>query len=874
MRPPVQEIVGNLIWATDGSVWAAWRVEPDSYPYLSAQAKLDLHARTRAVLMSLHTESMLLGLCEPIDPTAVVEGMTQGVDISAHPEWAEVALAALDDLVGQALWRRCFFLVVRLAQQSEGAKAWSGALRAAQSQVLGAFGVHVPPVSGPEVGTRAQQAKQLGHQIVGRLRARPATAGELRWIYARAARRGVDDPVLTPDWEPAGAGRRPVRLAHMLPDGEATLTEGGSDDDEGRPKHRRYVRVEVPGLGRAYQTALVVSDMPRRWSFPGGAGEWFAHLDGTGFQVDWCARVRPVRNEAAQVKARRRHRQLAQQVDEHSGETTGPPSSLEEALAAMDDERAELAANPADSQLLTTIVFSTWAPDLRDLESQADRLTSMFAPLDYQLFRPTGGQIALLRAALPGAVLPAVARDYTQYLFARDLAAGSPFAGSDLGDPQGVYFAKQADGVNRPVLVDPAYGPQDIDSSGSMALFGPLGRGKSHMVKLVIAGVLARGGQVVVTDRTQSGEYARLAQATAGTSQVVKIGVDAERSLDPLAVFAGPERRARTIGFLTVLLGTAPLEADGLVLSQAVSEVVDRPGGRLIDVVEVLEGRTGNARAEEVAGKLREVLRTPLGATVFAPGPPVSLDADYIVFAAQGLNLPERDHLMNPHLARRLLPEQILGQALLYLVTAVTRAVTWKTVRRFSLGVLDEVWALTRTVEGQALIEEQIHDGRKHNAALVVAGHDPEGDLPNEHLRALIPVRACFRADDRASAGRFASFVGVEGSDDVLALLTDPNRLGQGECLYRDVRGRTGVIKVLPAWSAELARAMESNPKRVSQQSPGPVGPAPAPGPDGSARQYLGGARAASAAERRGPGTAADLDLRRRPVRQRPVPSA
>ena len=69
-----------------------------------------------------------------------------------------------------------------------------------------------------------------------------------------------------------------VRLAHMLPDGEATMNEGGSDDDEGRPKHRRYVRVEVPGLGRAYQTALVVSDMPRRWTFPGGAGEWFAHL--------------------------------------------------------------------------------------------------------------------------------------------------------------------------------------------------------------------------------------------------------------------------------------------------------------------------------------------------------------------------------------------------------------------------------------------------------------------------------------------------------------------------------------------------------------------------------------------------------------------
>ena len=168
--------------------------------------------------------------------------------------------------------------------------------------------------------------------------------------------------------------------------------------DEGRPRHRRYVRVEVPGLGQAYQTALVVADMPRRWAFPGGAGEWFAHTEDVPYPVDWYARVRPVANEEAQVKARRRHRQLAQQVDEHSGETTGPPSSLEEALAAMDDERAELAANPGDCQLLTTIVFSTWSYDLRQLESQAERLSSMFAPLDYQLVRPTGGQAQLLRA--------------------------------------------------------------------------------------------------------------------------------------------------------------------------------------------------------------------------------------------------------------------------------------------------------------------------------------------------------------------------------------------------------------------------------------------------------------------------------------------
>jgi hypothetical protein len=264
------------------------------------------------------------------------------------------------------------------------------------------------------------------------------------------------------------------------------------------------------------------------------------------------------------------------------------------------------------------------------------------------------------------------------------------------------------------------------------------------------------------------------------------------------------------------------------------------------------------------------MLKTPLGATLVGPSKPVSLDADYIVFAAQGLNLPEREHLMNPHLARRLLPEQVLAQALLYLVTAITRAVTWKTVRRFSLGVLDEVWALTRTMEGQALIEEQIHDGRKHNAALIVAGHDPEGDLPSDQLRALLPVRAVFRADDRKAAERFAGFIGVDPSEDVMSLLTDVNRLGQGQCLYRDVRGRIGVVQVLPAWSDGLARAMESNPRRVSEQSPEPLGPAQQAGkePELSAEPasvQAGGLRAVP-----GLGAApapAPLDLRRRPRR-------
>ena len=97
----------------------------------------------------------------------------------------------------------------------------------------------------------------------------------------------------------------------------------------------------------------------------------------------------------------------------------------------------------------------------------------------------------------------------------------------------------------------------------------------------------------------------------------------------------------------------------------------------------------------------------------------------------------------------------------------------------------------------------------------------------------LLPVRAVFRADDRKAAERFAAFIGVDPSEDIMSLLTDVNRLGQGQCLYRDVRGRIGVVQVLPAWSDGLARAMESNPRRVSEQSPVSEH---SPGPLGAAR--------------------------------------
>src|SRR5581483_4310795 len=471
-----------------------------------------------------------------------------------------------------------------------------------------------------------------------------------------------------------------------------------------------------------YQALLAMSDMPHDFTFPGGGGEWFAHLEAAPFPVDWCVRLHSVDNAEAQAKARRQHRQLIGQLDEYDGEVTGAPSTLAAAMEAVDDERATLAANPAERECQAVVVFGTWADNLVDLEEQAGALQAMFQPADYGLARPTGGQLGLFRSMLPGTEPAPACRDYTQFLLARDLAAGAPFVASEVGDPAGALIGCSLDtGVFSPVLFDPSYGPR-IDRSASIGVCGALGSGKSFLATLLCWAAVARGGQVVTIDRTATAEYVAFASVAPGRAEVVSLEPGAGVCLDPLRVFAGEDRRRVTLGFCTLLAGAAPRSLEGAALAEAVDAVATRPHSRLVDVIAELERMASaepapDADARAVARKLRHFARMGAGSLAFGDGDPLRLDADFIVFHAPGLSLPDRETLLHEHLAAQMLPEQVFAQALLSLVAAVARSVIFSDSRRFAAALYDEAWALTASPQGQALLLEGVRDGRKHNAA-------------------------------------------------------------------------------------------------------------------------------------------------------------
>jgi hypothetical protein len=826
VKPPARAIVGHLIWSADGGVWALWRVAPFAHAHTSIDHKLTVHARLQGLFTALPADSMLLSICERLDPWDVVADMLDGVDPDTHPAWAEVCEATAGRLADRPLHRRRYYLAAALPQAASRKALWETA-RGAAAEVTSAFGLAPAPIPGAELTARRGQARTLEARLGVGVSLERVTAGEARWLYARALRREVAEPPLDDSWEPTArtAGDRGAFGGVLAQLTDAVVKEGGYRDDPDRPRHRRYLRIDSPA-GTSYQTVLAVADMPHSFVFPGGGGEWLCHVDDVGFPIDWCVRVRSIPNPVAQLKVRRQHRQLIGQVDEYDGEVTGAPPSLAEAIAAVDDQRAELAANPAEPELQATVLFGIAAANLDDLEDRAATVSALFEPHEYSLGRPTGGQAALVRSMLPGTAAAAVCRDYTQFLLPRDLAAGAPFCGPEIGDPRGSLLAVSLDGgAAAPVLCDPTYGPA-VGRTASLAAVGALGSGKSFFLKRLCWDTIARGGQVVTIDRTATGEYVSFAQVVPGQTQVVRLAADAEVCLDPLATFVGDDRIAVTLGFLSLLAGCSPHSEEGAALAEAVHTVASTPGARLGAVVDELR-RMGSdpthtdEPARSLARRLDHYRRLGPGQLAFGTGRPVSLDADLIVFWAPHLALPDRDTLLNEHLARQMLPEQILGHALLYLVAAVGRHVVFRDPGRFGAALYDEAWALLASPHGLRLVLEGIRDGRKHNGAIWLASQHPH-DLGAGELVDLLGSRFVFRQAPGA-IGAALEFVGIAGSDEAAAVLE--RGLGPGQCLYRDVRDRVGLLQILKPVLDELRDAFDTTPRRHSRDTTSRIAP-------------------------------------------------
>ncbi|MGW1533865.1 ATP-binding protein [Streptomyces aureus] len=877
MRVPIRHIAGHLVWSTHGSVWAVYRLHPGpdgqgrreesvQGTYVPAAVRDERLSKVTHLVRSMSGAPRLFGLCARVDPGEVALRMIEGIepggaslDDGVHP-WVENVEAVLDLLAEQEMHRRTLWLAVPLTTESAGLRV-TASVGSAWAELSSTLGIRPVPVARHEVSAYQEQAVRVEAALAGGIAFRPARPAEIVWMIGHAVHRGLPEPLLAEAETSSLYGGRVrdgvLRSPSYADLGQVRLQEGGIDpavDDvdglqssgqvsrsgrsawwrlnSGSPLRRRWLQVESEA-GTGYQAQLALAECPP--VVGQDSADLFAQLELLDFPVDYTVDLTLVPAEKARDQVRRKKTELVDQADQYDARPTGMPASLIEAARDLGELDARLSRTSVEVEVQSVTVLTVWGPTAAVCDARARALTALLGGADYRAVRPAGLQEALFALGLPATVRPGAAREFTQHQVSEDWALGGAFTAAEVGDPNGMFLGIDLDcGTTRPVMINVADAPKQ-DASASMGIVGDLGAGKSVLQKLIAESVWARGGCAICIDRTPVREWATFAR-TAATGRVQIIdAAQAEASIDPLRMFDGPEGRHYALSYLTLQLGIGPMSTSGEVLHHAVEQAATSPEPSMHRVLEVLEematreaGKRQDAAAT-LAGLIRVVATNPLARMVFDPAlPPVRLDAssasDMIVITTTGLKLPPKAAFANPEILHQQPLEALIGRAVLYLIAAIARQTAFEDPERFTAVVLDELYWLTSSAEGTALVHEILHDGRKHGAGLLAGSHDAEELGPD---RGLMAYRALARTADRERARRGLEFVGLDPNDGELLRLvtTGLSPVGQrgreGEFLLACPRQNTGRIKVLIPRIPRITNSITTTPgRRTSAVSP------------------------------------------------------
>lgn len=884
MRVPIRHIAGHLLWSVQGSVWAVYRLHPgpDAHgrreesvrgTHVPAAVQDEQFAKVTHLVRSLSGAPRLFGLCAQVDPGEVALKMIEGIEPAGPPPgagrhpWVENVEATLDLLDGQEMHRRTLWLAVPLNTESAALRV-SASLGAAWADLAPVLGMRPAPVALREVSAYREQVVRVEAALAGGIAFRPARPAEIVWMIQHALHRGLAEPVLAEAEtsvlyggqirggvlrSPSYADLGQVRLHEggTLPSPSNSDTTDGTDGlantgrtaarpgraawwrtRTGSPLARRWLQVETDA-GVGYQAQLVLAECPPAVSQD--AADLFAQLESLDFPVDYTIDLTLVPADKAREQVRRKKNELIDQADQYDARPTGMPASLTEAARDLGELDARLSRTSVEVEVQSVTVLTVWGPTAAVCDARARALAALLAGADYRAVRPAGLQESLFTLGLPGTLRPAVAREFTQHQVSEDWALGGALTTAEVGDPNGMFLGIDLDcGTTRPVMINVADAPK-VDASASLGIVGDLGAGKSVLQKLIAEAVWARGGRAICIDRTPVREWAAFARTAApGRVQIID-AARAEVSIDPLRLFDGPQGPHYALSYLTLQLGIGPMSTSGEVLHHAVEQAAASDAPSMHRVLEVLRqmavGEAGRRQdaAATLAGLVRVVATNSLARMVFDPTlPPVRLEAsstsDMIVITTTGLTLPPKAAFDQPEVLHQQPLEALIGRAVLYLIAALARQAAFEDPERFTAMVADELYWLTSSAEGTALVHEILHDGRKHGAGLFAGAHDADELGPD---RGLMAYRALARTSDRERARRGLEFIGLDPGDPELVRLVTTGlspvgRTGrEGEFLLTCPRQNTGRVKALIPRIPRIAASITTTPgRRPSAASP------------------------------------------------------
>ncbi|MGR6342660.1 ATP-binding protein [Priestia megaterium] len=484
----------------------------------------------------------------------------------------------------------------------------------------------------------------------------------------------------------------------------------------------------------------------------------------------------------------------------------------------------------------TNISFVIFDKTKEGLDEKIRDLKNFCKDSSIQIIQPLSDQLHLFHQCLIGSRIHL--RDWEHPLSPEALAESLFGISQKVGNNIGFYLAKNlTDGSTvktslKPVFFHPQFGNQRIEGAKTRSLhfmvLGPTGMGKSFLVKNLWFYSTFLGTKILKIDPKNETE-SKLKEALKSFSKeeysefhefVSKINFISlthenkdKGKLDPLRFLTGIEAEDTAV---TLLESLAKVQDTERQISNAITEAVqhvtrsETPG--LLKVVEELK-KNKNEIVREVGIQLEGFSKSALGGLLFSDGTSqsISLDKQVNIIQIQNLDLPKSE--VDPKTYNR--SQHLSVCTMIPLAKFTTKFLRNEVKGTLKLAIFEEAWALENTVQGTALIKEMLRTGRSLNCGCGIVTQSAK-DYNEQDVKEQVGVRFAFRAEDPREQQDVLQFFDLPVNEENKAMLAN---LEEGQCLFRDIYGRTGIIGVdvlFNEWAKAFNTVAETNATEVS----------------------------------------------------------
>lgn len=784
---PIRHIENNIIFSSDETVWAYYQIGLRDYTYRSSGEKASVLNEWVRVFRKIEAEMHLLSVPRFFNFGQHEERLK--ADIPEGPlkevgeNYVSQVMKVLKERQKESLSRpgdTGVFLGVKIAQ-SKRQKGLKYHLKDFFRVVNHTAGIEPYPILKEELEAARVKEEQMFQELRSCIQCERAKVEELQYLIAHSAYRGIGEPRLIPDWKPQGHKIQNLILA----------------DYQVEPQYIKVRQFHEGEIREGVMQFLYITDLPEELRrYPGE--EWLSWAHSFPFPVDVSIRIRPIDNIQAVKQLERRTRRLQNAVDHTRMEGRKQDLLLEKSYQQSAKEEQDL-KEKRDPLLRTTISFCIYAPTkeevfentrlfIREYERRSDKMKLVVSP---------GDQLFSFHEFLPGG--PLYIKDFTQIVKPRMIAGGGMNASGRLGDGRGMFIGYTGpanlplEALSRPVFVHqalPAQGGKDVKTKSlAILVVGLTGFGKSFLSSLLAyQSILHLGARVLLFDvKGERGNWTEDLPGLKGHVSLIRIGGENKKfhgMFDPFHIFEEESAKLYAKDFLMQLIQVERSHHYHRMIQTSVNEVAESENPSMNQVLERIREKD-----LELYEWIKGFKQYKFSGLVFGgdkkPENSIQLDKPLNIIQIDELSLPPRDK--NP---KHYNEKEALSVALMIPLTGFANEVVKKD-RNFNVVWWEEAWGLMTSDQGKEAIDQGIRMGRYWNSETLIVTQNPS-DIPDQLLNN-IGMRFVFRTEIESEVMKALEILGLEN--------TPVNRervksLREGECLFRDIYGQVGRMRV------------------------------------------------------------------------------